>query len=92
MRTARQTFAPPLAERPAPSPELDALVPAGLPLSNRRRDLPRIARDPKLTDEIVAAVHRVPNGGAHAQRFAEHERQLKLSRYCAASTPPQHAA
>jgi hypothetical protein len=30
------------------------------------------------------------NGGAHAQRFAEHERQLKLSRYCAANTPPQH--
>ena len=33
------------------------------------------------------------NGGAHAQRFAEHERQLKPSpsRCCAANTPPQHA-
>ncbi len=30
------------------------------------------------------------NGGARAQRFAEHERQLKLSRYCATNTPPQH--
>ncbi len=60
MRDTRPTTAPPTLEEPGCPPGLDALVPAGLPLSNRRRDLPRIARDPKLTDDIVAAVHRVP--------------------------------
>ncbi|MBE7499578.1 MAG: site-specific DNA-methyltransferase [Verrucomicrobiales bacterium] len=43
-----------------PRSELETFVPAELRLTHLRTDLPRIARDPGLTDQIAAAVQRVP--------------------------------
>lgn len=53
-------FAKAARAEPAPRSELEAFVPAELRLTHLRTDLPRIARDPGLTDQIAAAVQRVP--------------------------------
>ncbi len=62
-RGSRRTTRSPKGPRPShrDAVSLDAFVPAEVgPLKNHQTDLPRIARDPKLTALIDAAVRSVP--------------------------------
>lgn len=89
MRNARPTSAPLFAETPAPGPELEGFVPGDFPLSNLQRDLPRIARDPKLTDEIVAVVRRMPTRHALECGDARQPRTLRpRSVHLVLTSPP----
>lgn len=61
MSALRRLARPRTAEVVADPPGLEAYLPQGLPsLSNPQTALPRIARDPKLTQRIVDAIRQVP--------------------------------
>ena len=74
---------------PGPRSELEAFVPAELRLTHLRTDLPRMARDPGLTDHIAAAVQRVPTHHTLECGDARQARGLRpQSVHLALTSPP----
>jgi hypothetical protein len=76
MCTARPTTAPPSPSQLGYRLGLHGFLPAGIELADLQADLPRIAQDPHLTDQIVAAVRRVPTGHILECGDARHPRSL----------------
>jgi modification methylase len=72
-----------------PRSELEAFVPAELRLTHLHTDLPRMARDPGLTDQIAAAVQRVPTHHTLECGDARQTRGLRpQSVHLALTSPP----
>ena len=82
-------FAKAARAEPGPRSELEAFVPAELRLTHLRTDLPKIARDPGLTDQIAAAVQRVPTHHTLECGDARQARGLRpQSVHLALTSPP----